>query len=66
MVFAAIMLFCSYMSFSSLMSIIRGIFELQDNSRKYSFITIMLTNMWDTVLCIVCFSLAFKDQVYYF
>jgi len=63
LIFVGLMIFCSFMSFSSIMNILRSILELQDNPRKYSFVTVMLTNMWDTVLCIICFILAFKDQV---
>jgi hypothetical protein len=61
-VFVALMVFCSYMSFSSILTILRAVLELQDNPRRYSFLTVMLTNMWDTVLCILCFIMAFKDQ----
>lgn len=63
LIFVGLMIFCSFMSFSSILTILRAILELQDNPRKYSFVTVMLTNMWDTVLCILCFILAFKDQV---
>jgi hypothetical protein len=63
LIFVGLMIFSSFMSFSSILTILRAILELQDNPRKYSFVTVLLTNMWDTIICILCFILAFKDQV---
>lgn len=63
MLFAAVMVISSFLCFSAIMKILKDIMELRDNPCKYSFFTVMITNMWDTVLCIVCFIYAFKDQV---
>jgi len=61
--FAMLMLVCSYLPFRAVLGILKSIYELPENSRKYSLVTIVLTNMWDTVLCILCFIFSFKDQV---
>ena len=64
MIFAAIMFIASYAPFSSIMTILKTLYDARDNPRNYSLITICLTSMWDSVLCLVCFIYAFKDQVY--
>ena len=63
LIFVVLMIFSSCTSFSSILTILRAVIELQDNPRRYSFFTVMMTNMWDTTLCLLCFILAFKDQV---
>jgi hypothetical protein len=66
MFFAAVMIIASYAPFSSIMTILKGLYDARDSPRNYSLITICLTSMWDAVLCLVSFTYAFKDQVYLF
>jgi hypothetical protein len=63
MIFAVVMFVASYCPFSASMTILRNLYDLNDNSKNYSLTTICLTTMWDTVLCLVAFIFAFKDQV---
>lgn len=44
------------------MSILKNVYELHDNPRHYSLVTICLTCMWDAALCIIAFVYAFSDQ----
>lgn len=63
MIFAAIMFVASYAPFSSIMNILKTLYDARDNASNYSLITICVTSMWDAVLCLVAFIYAFKDQV---
>jgi hypothetical protein len=63
MIFAAVMFVASYAPFSSIMSILKSLYDARDNSSNYSLITVCVTSMWDAVLCLVAFIYAFKDQV---
>jgi hypothetical protein len=62
MIFAAVLFVVSFSAFSSIMTILKNLYDLHDNSRNYSLITICLTCMWDATLCIIAFIYAFSDQ----
>ena len=62
MLFAGVLFIVSFSSFTSIMSILKSLYELHDNARRYSFITICATCMWDSALCIIAFIYAFSDQ----
>lgn len=52
----------SILPFMTLIQIIRNVYELRDNPRGYSLLTIGCTCMWDATLCILSFMYAFNDQ----
>ena len=62
MLFAVVLFIVSYLPFDGIMKMIRAIVDLHDSPRNYSLLTIVMTSMWDTVLCLVAFIYAFKDQ----
>lgn len=62
MVFAAVLFVVAFSAFSAIMTILKSVYELQDNPRRYSLVTICLTCMWDAALCIISFIYAFSDQ----
>ena len=61
-IFSAVIMFVSVLPFAALMNIIKGIYELRDNPRGYSLLTIGFTCMWDGTLCFISFMYAFSDQ----
>ena len=60
--FAVLLFFISYIQFSAIMDMLRGIFEGRGNSANYSIITVLAVTMWDAVLCIVAFVQAFHNE----
>lgn len=62
MIFAGVLFIVAFSSFSAIMKILRDLYELRDNPRNYSLVTICMTCMWDATLCIVAFMYAFSDQ----
>jgi hypothetical protein len=62
MVFAGVLFIVSFSGFTSIMGILKNVYELHDNPRHYSLVTICLTCMWDAALCVIAFVYAFSDQ----
>ena len=60
--FAIMLFFVSYLQFSAIMEILKKIIEGDESPSRYSFFTIMITTMWDAVLCIVSFVFAFDNE----
>lgn len=42
---------------------IRGIFEGSEDPSNYSIVTMLIASMWDAVICVVAFALAFENEV---
>ncbi len=62
MIFAGVLFVVSFSGFTSIMGILKNVYELHDNPRNYSLLTVCMTCMWDAALCIIAFVYAFSDQ----
>lgn len=62
-IFAIVMFAISFFPFTALIEIISRISDGSDSAGNYSLITICITSMWDTVICLVALVFAFSSQV---
>ncbi len=53
----------SFGPFTALIEIIGKINDGTDSGANYSLITVCITSMWDTVICLVAVVFAFSSQV---
>jgi hypothetical protein len=45
------------------MAIIRRVYDGRENPIHFSLVTITIATMWDAIICMVSFKMAFDDQV---
>lgn len=62
MILALILFVIAYTEFFSIMSILQSIIEGEEDANNFSFLTILLSLLWDSVLCIIAFSKAFSSE----
>lgn len=62
MILALILFVIAYTEFFSIMSILQSIIEGEEEASNFSFLTILLSLLWDSVLCIIAFSKAFSSE----
>jgi hypothetical protein len=63
-IFAVVMMLVAYLPFSATMRILKSLYDGTENPKHYSLLTVCVTSMWDTVLCLIAFVYAFEDQVF--
>ena len=63
MLFAIVLFAVSYFPFVTAMEMLRKFYDLRDNPLHYSLFTMIVATMWDTVVCMLAFKMAFSDQV---
>lgn len=61
--FAVVAFLVSYIPFVGVVSMLRGIYNGNVNPLNLSLWTVTLSTMWDAIVCILAFKLAFEDQV---
>lgn len=62
-IFAIVIFIVSYTPFIAIMTIIRRVYDGRENPLNFSLITITIATMWDAIICMVSFKMAFDDQV---
>lgn len=61
--FAVVTFIVSYMPFVGVVSMLRGIYDGSVNPFNLSLWTATMSTMWDAIVCILAFKMAFEDQV---
>jgi hypothetical protein len=61
--FAVVTFVVSYMPFVGVLSMLKGIYNGSINPLNISLWTVTMSTMWDSVVCVLAFKLAFEDQV---
>lgn len=62
-IFAVVAFVVSYTPFVGVMAMLRGIYEGSVNPVNLSLCTVTVGTMWDAIVCMLSFKLAFSDQV---
>ena len=52
----------SYVPFIAALDLLKKFYEGTANPLNYSLVTVTIATMWDTVLCMMTFKMAFTDQ----
>jgi hypothetical protein len=61
-IFAVLIFVVSYTPFTAALHLLKNMLEGRDNPLHHSLITMTIATMWDTVLCLLSFKVAFADQ----
>jgi hypothetical protein len=61
--FAGVIFIVAYTPFTAALQLLKQFFDGQENPLHYSLATVTLATMWDTVVCLISFKIAFNDQV---